>query len=46
MSDASVTHPNEVAGEISCEQHNDILDRALLVSTVDGNGAEFFDGGL
>ena len=30
--------------ETSCEQHNDFLDRALLVSTVDGNGAEFFDG--
>src|SRR5208337_515798 len=28
--------------ETSCEQHNDYLDRALLVSTVDGNGAEFF----
>jgi hypothetical protein len=32
--------------ETSCEQHNDYLDRALLVSTVDGNGAEFFDGNL
>jgi hypothetical protein len=30
--------------ETSCEQHNDFLDRALLVSTIDGNGAEFFDG--
>jgi hypothetical protein len=28
--------------ETSCEQHNDFLDRALVVSTVDGNGAEFF----
>jgi hypothetical protein len=32
--------------ETSCEQHNDYLDRALLVSTVDGNGAEFFDENL
>jgi hypothetical protein len=28
--------------ETSCEQRNDFLDRALVVSTVDGNGAEFF----
>jgi hypothetical protein len=28
--------------ETSCEQHNDFLDRALVVSTVDGNGSEFF----
>jgi hypothetical protein len=28
--------------ETSCEQHNEFLDRALVVSTVDGNGAEFF----
>ena len=28
--------------ETSCEQHNDFLDRALVVSTVDDNGAEFF----
>src|SRR5271165_874412 len=32
--------------ETSCEQHNDFLDRALLVSTIDGNGAEFFNGTL
>ena len=31
--------------ETSCEQHNDFLDRALVVSTVDGNGAEFFGQG-
>ena len=30
--------------ETSCEQHNEFLDRALIVSTVDGSGAEFFDG--
>jgi hypothetical protein len=28
--------------ETSCEQHNDFLDRALVISTVDDNGAEFF----
>jgi hypothetical protein len=28
--------------ETSCEQRNDYLDRALVVPTVDNNGAEFF----
>jgi hypothetical protein len=28
--------------ETSCEQHNDFLDRALVVRTVDALGAEFF----
>jgi hypothetical protein len=28
--------------ETSCEQHNDFLDRALVLSMVDSNGAEFF----
>lgn len=28
--------------ETSCEQHNDFLDRALVVRTVDNRGAEFF----
>ena len=28
--------------ETSCEQHNDFLDRALVISTVDGHGSEFF----
>jgi hypothetical protein len=28
--------------ETSCEQHNDFLDRALVIPTVDDNGAEFF----
>ena len=28
--------------EPSCEQRNEFLDRALVVSTVDGLGAEFF----
>ena len=31
--------------ETSCEQHNDFLDRALVISTVDGDGAEFFGQG-
>ena len=30
--------------ETSCEQHNDLLDRALVVRTVDSLGAEFFRG--
>lgn len=29
-------------GETSCEQHNDFLDRALVVPTVENLGAEFF----
>jgi hypothetical protein len=28
--------------ETSCEQRNDFLDRALVIATVDDNGAEFF----
>ena len=28
--------------ETSCEQHNDFLDRALVVRTVDNLGVEFF----
>jgi len=30
--------------ETSCEQHNDFLDRALVVRTLEDLGAEFFDG--
>lgn len=30
--------------ETSCEQHNEFLDRALLVPTVGGCNAEFFEG--
>ena len=30
--------------ETSCEQHNDFLDRSLVVPTVDNLGAEFFQG--
>ena len=32
--------------ETSCEQHNDFLDRALVVPTVEDVGAEFFKTGL
>jgi hypothetical protein len=31
--------------ETSCEQHNDFLDRALVVPTVEDAGAEFFKAG-
>ncbi|HEY8504446.1 MAG TPA: DUF1998 domain-containing protein, partial [Gemmataceae bacterium] len=31
--------------ETSCEQHNDFLDRALVVPTVEDLGTEFFAGG-
>jgi hypothetical protein len=30
--------------ETSCEQHNNFLDRALVVPTVEGLGTEFFTG--
>ena len=33
--------PQHIA-ETSCEQHNDFLDRALVVPTVDHLGIEFF----
>ena len=32
--------------ETSCEQHNDFLDRAAVVPTVEDVGAEFFTTGL
>lgn len=28
--------------ETSCEQHNDLLDRALVVPTIDNLGVQFF----
>jgi hypothetical protein len=31
-----------LVAETSCEQQNDLLDRALVVRTVQGQGAEFF----
>jgi hypothetical protein len=34
-----------LVAETSCEQHNDFLDRALVVPTVEDLGAEFFRGG-
>jgi hypothetical protein len=33
-----------LVAETSCEQHNDYLDRALVVPTVEGMGIEFFPG--
>lgn len=33
-----------LVAETSCEQHNDYLDRALVVPTVEGLGVEFFKG--
>lgn len=32
--------------ETSCEQHNDFLDRALVVPTIEGLGSEFFVAGI
>jgi hypothetical protein len=34
-----------LVAETSCEQHNDFLDRALVVPTVEDSGAEFFRPG-
>jgi hypothetical protein len=39
---AAACHGCLLIAETSCEQHNDFLDRALVISTVDSNGAEFF----
>lgn len=38
----SACHGCLLISETSCEQRNDYLDRALVVATVDGLGAEFF----
>lgn len=35
-------HGCVLISETSCEQHNDLLDRSLVVATVAGLGAEFF----
>jgi hypothetical protein len=35
-------HGCVLIGETSCEQQNDLLDRALVVRTVQNSGAEFF----
>jgi hypothetical protein len=32
-----------LSAETSCERRNEFLDRALVVGTVDGTGAEFFE---
>jgi len=33
-----------LVSETSCEQHNNFLDRALVMPTVEGLGTEFFEG--
>jgi hypothetical protein len=38
----SACHGCLLVAETSCEQHNDFLDRSLVVSTVESLGAEFF----
>lgn len=38
----SACHGCLLVSETSCEQHNDFLDRALVVPTVENLGAEFF----
>ena len=38
----SACHGCLLIAETSCEQHNDFLDRALVVPTVDNLGVEFF----
>ena len=40
----SACHGCLLVSETSCEQHNDFLDRALVVPTVEAFGAEFFEG--
>ena len=39
----SACHGCLLISETSCEQRNDFLDRALVVSTIAGSGSEFFD---
>jgi hypothetical protein len=38
----SACHGCLLIAETSCAQHNELLDRALVVATVDNLGAEFF----
>jgi len=38
----SACHGCVLVSETSCEQRNELLDRALIVSTVEALGAEFF----
>jgi len=40
----SACHGCVLVAETSCEQHNDFLDRSLVVPTVEAIGAEFFEG--
>jgi hypothetical protein len=40
----SACHGCLLIAETSCEQHNDFLDRSLVVPTVEGLGAELFGG--
>jgi len=40
----SACHGCVLVAETSCEQHNDFLDRSLVVPTVEALGAEFFEG--
>ena len=41
----SACHGCLFVAETSCEQHNDFLDRATVVPTVEALGAEFFRAG-
>jgi len=40
----SACHGCLLISETCCEQHNDFLDRALVIPTVEATGAEFFGG--
>lgn len=42
----SACHGCLLVSETSCEQANSFLDRSLVVQTIEGLGAEFFDSGL
>jgi hypothetical protein len=42
----SACHGCLLVAETSCEQSNNFLDRSLVVQTIEGLGAEFFDGVL
>jgi hypothetical protein len=42
----SACHGCLLVAETSCEQANNYLDRSLVVQTIEGLGAEFFDAVL
>jgi hypothetical protein len=42
LPDGAACHGCLLIAETSCEQHNDFLDRALVVPTVEDLGADFF----